>query len=53
LRQFLFDSGVAVIGHTRARGHQCLKFTCMNPMTSDGDLDALIALIVREGERLE
>jgi L-2,4-diaminobutyrate decarboxylase len=53
LRQHLFDSGLAVVGHTRARGHQCLKFTCMNPMTTEGDLDALLNLIVSEGKKLE
>jgi len=53
LRQHLFESGIAVIGHTRARGHQCLKFTCMNSMTTEGDLDVLLERIVREGENLE
>lgn len=53
LRQRLFDSGIAVIGHTRARGRQCLKFTCMNPMTTEGDLDVLLERIVTEGEKLE
>ena len=36
LRQRLFDRGIAVIGHTRVRGRQCLKLTCMNPAVSDG-----------------
>jgi len=53
LRQRLFDSGIAVIGHTRARDHQCLKFTCMNPMTTEGDLDTLLERIVSEGKKLE
>ena len=35
IRQQLFDSGRAVIGHTRVRNHQCLKFTCMNPAARD------------------
>jgi L-2,4-diaminobutyrate decarboxylase len=53
LRQQLFDRGLAVIGHTRARGRQCLKFTCMNPCTTEADVDALLDLIVGEGKRLE
>jgi L-2,4-diaminobutyrate decarboxylase len=53
LRQHLLDSGIALIGHTRARGRQCLKFTCMNPMTTEGDLDALLDVIVSEATKLE
>jgi L-2,4-diaminobutyrate decarboxylase len=53
LRQNLFERGVAVIGHTRVRGRQCLKFTCMNPTTSEGDLDTLIHTIVEQGRALE
>jgi L-2,4-diaminobutyrate decarboxylase len=50
LRENLFHRGVAVVGHTRVRGRQCLKFTCMNPATSEGDLEGLIALIRSEGQ---
>jgi len=53
LRQRLFDSGVAVIGHTRVQGRQCLKFTCMNPTLSDGQMEDLVRTVARQGERLE
>ena len=52
IRQRLFDRGLAVIGHTRVRGKQCLKFTCMNPATTEGQMDQLIDLIVTEGRNL-
>jgi len=53
LRQNLFQSGKAIIGHTRVKQQQCLKFTCMNPATSEEHLVALIAMIESEGEKLE
>jgi L-2,4-diaminobutyrate decarboxylase len=53
LRENLFHRGVAVLGHTRVRGQQCLKLTCMNPMTSEKDLQALLDLVVEEGRRSE
>jgi len=53
LRQHLFDRGLAVIGHTRVRSRQCLKFTCMNPCTTEAGLDALLDLIVSTGKQLE
>jgi len=53
LRQGLFDCGLAVIGHTRVRGQQWLKLTCMNPATSEEEIDALLRLIVEHGRRLE
>ena len=53
IRQNLFDQGVAVIGHTRIRGRQCLKFTCMNPTANEADMDELVALIRSEGKKLE
>jgi len=49
IRQRLFDRGLAVIGHTRVRGRQCLKFTCMNPTATQADMEALIELIRSEG----
>jgi len=49
IRQKLFDSGVAVIGHTRVRGRQCLKLTCMNPAATEADMEKLIALIRSQG----
>jgi L-2,4-diaminobutyrate decarboxylase len=53
LRQRLFDTGVAVVGHTRVQGRQCLKFTCMNPTVSDGQMEDLVRTVARQGERLE
>ena len=53
IRQQLFDEGRAVIGHTRVRGRQCLKFTCMNPSASETDMENLVKLIVEHGSRLE
>ncbi len=53
LRQRLFERGAAVIGHTRVRGRQCLKLTCMNPMTAEQDLDTLLQRIVQQGRALE
>lgn len=49
--QNLFDQGTAIIGHTRVREKQCLKFTCMNPTTSEADLEGLIGLVRSEGEK--
>jgi L-2,4-diaminobutyrate decarboxylase len=53
IRQRLLDRGLAVIGHTRVRGKQCLKFTCMNPTATQDDLQTLIESIVREGKEME
>ena len=53
LRQTLFSEGIAVVGHTRVRNMQCLKFTCMNPATSDEQIEMLIGIIVERGKRLE
>ena len=49
--QSLFNSGIAVIGHTRVRGRQCLKLTCMNPIATEEDMKRLIELIRSEGQR--
>jgi L-2,4-diaminobutyrate decarboxylase len=51
IRQKLFDSAVAVIGHTRVRGHQCLKLTCMNPAATEAEMEKLIALIPKAATR--
>jgi len=51
IRQRLFDRGVAVIGHTRVRGRQCLKFTCMNPTATESDMEGLIRLTHDEGRK--
>ncbi|MGB9074639.1 MAG: aspartate aminotransferase family protein [Terriglobales bacterium] len=53
LRQRLFERGVAVIGHTRVRGRQCLKFTCMNPVVSEEEIGALLQTIVKQGREIE
>jgi L-2,4-diaminobutyrate decarboxylase len=53
LRQRLFERGVAVIGHTRVRGRQCLKFTCMNPTVSEKQIGDLLEQIVEQGRVLE
>ena len=53
LRQILLNEGVAVVGHTRVRNMQCLKFTCMNPATSDEQIETLIGIIVERGKCLE
>lgn len=45
IRQSLFDRGLAVVGHTRVRGSQYLKFTCMNPTASKADMESLVELI--------
>ncbi len=53
IRQQLFEEGLAVVGHTRVRGSQCLKFTCMNPTTSKAKMKELLDLIVDLGRKLE
>jgi L-2,4-diaminobutyrate decarboxylase len=53
LRQRLFDSGVAVIGHTRVHNRQALKFTCMNPTVTEVKMDELIRLVVNQGMAIE
>jgi L-2,4-diaminobutyrate decarboxylase len=53
LRQRLFDRGIAVIGHTRVRGRQFLKFTCMNPAVTEDQLTSLVRIIANHGEQLE
>jgi L-2,4-diaminobutyrate decarboxylase len=53
LRQRLFDRGLAVIGHTRVRNRQCLKLTCMNPTSTDSQMEELIRLVVDTGTEIE
>jgi L-2,4-diaminobutyrate decarboxylase len=53
IRQQLFDEGQAVVGHTRVRDLQCLKFTCMNPAVSDLEMENLLKMIVECGSRFE
>ena len=52
LSQRLFDRGIAVIGHTRVRGRQCLKFTFMNPAVSEDEVKGLLQAIVEQGNLL-
>jgi L-2,4-diaminobutyrate decarboxylase len=52
VRQNLFNRGRAVIGHTRVRNQQCLKFTCMNPAVTESQMDDLIRLIAQEAGNL-
>lgn len=53
IRRRLFDTGSAVIGHTRVRGQQCLKFTCMNPATSEAQMKELVEMVLAQGKELE
>ncbi len=53
LRQRLFDRGMAVIGHTRVRGRQCLKLTCMNPSVSEAQIEVLVGMVVECGRQIE
>ncbi len=53
IRKQLFDSGMAVLGHTRVKGVQCLKFTCMNPSVEESRLERLLLVIARTGHHLE
>ena len=51
VRQQLFDKGRAVIGHTRVRNHQCLKFTCMNPAVAEAQIESLIEAILQAANK--
>jgi L-2,4-diaminobutyrate decarboxylase len=53
IRQRLFDHGQAVIGHTRVRSLQCLKFTCMNPTVTETQMEELVHAIADLGADLE
>jgi len=53
LRQRLFEQGMAVIGHTIVRARQCLKLTCLNPMTSQQQIEELLGVVVEQGMGLE
>jgi len=53
LRQALFDQGLAVIGHTRVRNRQFLKFTFLNPTVDDMEVKNLIQIIVQQGQKLD
>jgi L-2,4-diaminobutyrate decarboxylase len=47
VRQRLFESGRAIIGNTRVKTRQCLKFTCMNPAVTEAELENLIDAILQ------
>ena len=51
IRRRFFSSGRAVIGHTRVRNQQCLKFTCMNPLTTEAQIESLIQAILQEANQ--
>jgi len=53
LRQRLFETGAAVVGHTVVAGKQCLKLTCMNPVTSKTQIEDLLQLVLKFGKNLE
>jgi len=53
IRQRLFDRGSAVIGHTRVRGRQCLKFTFMNPSVSEEQIEELVGMVTKCGRQME
>jgi L-2,4-diaminobutyrate decarboxylase len=53
LRRQLFDSGQAVLGHTRIRGQNWLKLTFLNPCLETGDLAGLLELVLDKGRMLE
>jgi L-2,4-diaminobutyrate decarboxylase len=53
LRQRLFNRGLAVVGHTRVRNRQSLKFTCMNPTVTENQMEDLLRLIVAQGVETE
>jgi L-2,4-diaminobutyrate decarboxylase len=53
VRERMFERGETVLGHTRVHGLQCLKFTCMNPVTTEHDLDALLERIQITAKELE
>jgi L-2,4-diaminobutyrate decarboxylase len=53
IRKQLFDGGAAVLGHTRVKGVQCLKLTCMNPSLEEFQLELLLSEIAKTGQQLE
>jgi L-2,4-diaminobutyrate decarboxylase len=53
IRHRLFDTGRAVIGHTRVGGRSCLKFTFLNPCTGPAAVEELVDLVAATGEELE
>lgn len=52
IRRELARNGEAIIAATRVSGRQYLKFTLLNPQLESADVDALVMLVRRTGERL-
>lgn len=52
IRRTLFDSGTAVIASTTVDGQHWLKFTILNPATSDTEIAEVFALICQTGAEL-
>jgi L-2,4-diaminobutyrate decarboxylase len=53
IRHELFQTGRAVLGHTRINGEICLKITCLNPTSTFAQLEELLESIVRIGQEKE
>ena len=53
LRQRLFDLGACGHRHTRVRGRQRLKLTCMNPAVSEAQMEALVCTIAEQAGNLK
>jgi L-2,4-diaminobutyrate decarboxylase len=53
IRRRLFDTGRAVIGHTKFRGVGYLKLTMLNPCTRPAAAAELVHLIAAEGAAIE
>jgi L-2,4-diaminobutyrate decarboxylase len=53
IRLHLFNRGQAVIGQTRVRNLQCLKFTCMNPTVTEAQMEELVRATSDLGAALE
>ena len=53
IRQHLFDSGQAVVGHTRVNERQCLKFTFLNPSIAKAHVEELVWLVEAEGNKVK
>lgn len=48
IQQRLLARGEMVLGRTQVKGRDALKFTFMNPLTTDSEVDRLIEQIVQE-----
>ncbi|WP_338596386.1 pyridoxal-dependent decarboxylase [Saccharopolyspora sp. SCSIO 74807] len=51
LRRRLLDEGTAVVGRTELDGSVWLKLTLLNPNTTGGDIDALLADVLAAGNK--